>query len=177
MHEALLALLLTLAPWHGDIETDVARQARLSTIATSIAEASLNPRWKGSSEDLAIILVMTAHRESHLALHIHQGRCGQHPKSRKGECDGGKAGTLWQIQFGAWFPKKHWEKLIGTSPAATTAAAKKAADIMALGRNYCRSTEGAIALYAKGSCKWRGSKARYREFMKLREKYRVIRKD
>ena len=177
MHETLLALLLTFVPWHGDTETSVARAERLSVVAGAIAEASLNPRWKGSSEDLAILLVMTAHEESHFALHIHEGRCGKHAKSPKGECDSGKAGTLWQIQFGAWYPKKHWDKLIGASKTPTTLAAKKAADIMSLARNYCGSTKGAIALYAKGSCKWKRAAGRYYRFTQLREKYRRLRKN
>lgn len=181
--ESLLAAALTFSSWHGDNETEEARAARLRTIAEAINIATLHavcvkdapslpdlpgddPEattkactriWRGSPKELAFLLLTQAYFETHLAQHVHEGKCRVH----LGECDGGKATSLWQLQAGGHLPKSRWEKLSGTSLAATTHAAYEAGKALSRGRNYCGNVQGAVALYATGrTCRWKPAEQR-----------------
>lgn len=180
--ESLLAAALTFTSWNGDTETEEARTIRLRTIAEAINIATLHavcftdappfpalpgeedstelpcqPIWRGSPRELALLLLTQAYFETHLAQHVHEGKCRVH----LGECDGGKATSLWQLQAGGHLAASRWEKLSGTSLAATTHAAYEASRALARGRNYCGNVRGAVALYATGrTCRWQPAQAR-----------------
>lgn len=176
--KTLLAAALTFTPWHGDQESEAERHDRLETIAEAINIATLNavcadgapdlpalegvevvendepcrPLWRGDVRELAFLLLTQAYFETHLAQHVHEGNCRVH----LGECDGGKAASLWQIQYGPHLAKENWEKLKGADLAATANAAFEASRALSRGRNYCGSTAGAISLYATGrTCGWK----------------------
>ena len=152
MFKLLLAIILTLSSPNPAHESSEQHHARMVTVASAIEEAADGDR------EVAAFLVMTARRESEYRWTIHAGKC------KPDECDGGKAGTLWQIQHGSWFARSEWLKLIGTDLKATTLAAKKAASIYRRGRRYCKSPQGAISLYATGRhCHWPEAKDRVRE--------------
>lgn len=193
--ETLLAAALSFTPWHGDAESTTAREARLRTIAEAINIATLHsvcseraptfpilpgeeegvdapktcrPTWRGPARDLALLLLTQAYYETRFAQHVHEGKCRVH----LGECDGGKATSLWQLQAGAHLPKERWEKLSGTGLAATTHAAFEAGRALGRGRNYCGSTVGAISLYATGrTCGWKPAKQREMFLRRLSAKY------
>jgi hypothetical protein len=188
--ESLFAAALTFSSWHGDTETEEARALRLRTIAEAINIATLHavcmkeappipqlpgegdaeqrpctPIWRDSPRELAFLLLTQAYFETHLAQHVHEGKCRVH----LGECDGGKATSLWQLQAGGHLAVSRWEKLAGTGLAATTHAAYEASRALARGRNYCGSLRGAIGLYATGrTCRWKPAEKRV-AFMKRLE--------
>lgn len=173
----ILALLLRLPAWHGDVETEEQRIDRYGVIATAIVEAAEERPFMGSSDNMAILLAEQAYSETRLARHVHAGEC----RVEIGECDSGKAGTPWQIQWDeAWYPKEKWDQLIGMEQEPTTLAAKRAAEILAMGANYCRAKYNwdpayrgrelgwAISIYGKGSCTGGKTAARERLFWRLK---------
>lgn len=190
LKESLLAAVLTFPSWHGDEEPIADRSARLETIVEAIEIASAQavcadgaqsgedapqdersecvPLWSGGRRELSFLLLTQAFFETRLALHVHQGKC----RSHLGECDSGKATSLWQLQAGGHLPKARWERLAGTSLEATTRAALEAARALGRGRNYCGSVEGAVSLYATGrTCKWEPAKKRVRFMKRLMARY------
>lgn len=121
--------------------------------------------WAGDPELLGFLLVSQARFETHLALHVHQGRC------RKAECDGGRATGLWQLHAGPHLSREIWRTLAGTDLGSTSRSAWYAAVALSRGYNQCRSTEGAVGLFATGrSCHWTGAapRARLAESLRLR---------
>lgn len=153
----ILRAALSLAPSHHDVETDAERFARQEVIAEAIVNAANRVAWPGDKREIAFLLLATGHFESRYALHVHAGKC------RKHECDGGRAATPWQIQRGSWLPKGAWEQMQGTDLASTKLAALWAARFLTRGRRHCRSTMGAIALYATGrSCNWGKAPSRFK---------------
>jgi hypothetical protein len=152
---AILAVLLRFPAYFGDVETETERSERLETIASAVHSASSETPWPGDRNELAAALITQAVFETHLARHVHAGRCKQH------ECDGGRAATLWQLQYGSWLPRKQWLAMQGLELAPTERAARYAAGILSRGRNRCRDLFGALSLYATGrSCSWRGAQER-----------------
>jgi hypothetical protein len=126
------------------------------------------PLWSGSPRRLAFLLLTQAYFETRLAAHIHEGRC----RVSAGECDGGRATSLWQLHYGPQLSKEHWQKLSGTDLSATTLAAYEAARALSRGYNHCRSLAGAISLYATGrTCQWAPAKKRVEFLTRLSERY------
>lgn len=181
--KTLLAAALRLSPWYGDTETEEERLARLETIAQAINSAALRavcasegaalpplpgdaqsgepeacaPIWRGDARQLAFLLLTQAYFETRLARHVHEGKC----RVKQGECDGGRATSLWQLQAGAHLPKQRWEKLSGADLVSTTHAAYEASRALSRGRNHCGSLSGAISLYATGrTCRWKPAQER-----------------
>lgn len=164
----IFLVLWHLQAWHGDVETPEMRQIRLQTTAEAIDSAA------DGNDQLAALLIMTGYEETRFARHIHEGKCGQHPKSPKNECDSGRAGTPWQIQHGSWLPKEKWEEMIGVDLGSTEKAAKYAAGLLERGRRYCGSVEGAISLYATGHrCGWIKARPRYLVWLRVLRKLRA----
>jgi len=163
MTQILLAILLSLPAWHGDVETAEHRAERLGVVAKAITAAAAGDR------QLAILLVVQGEAETHYARHIHEGRCGQHPLSPTGECDAGRAVSPWQILQGPWLPRDEWVTLRGAGLGPTTRAARHAARALRHGRHACRRPSplhGAFSAAARGSCRWAGAArrvARYRD--------------
>jgi hypothetical protein len=132
------------------------------------AEPACTRLWRGEAKELAFLLLTQARYETHLALHVHQGKCRVH----LGECDGGKAASLWQLQWGPHLPKDEWSQLSGTDLFATTHAAFEAARILSRARNYCGTTTGAIALFGTGrTCEHEPAKKRAAFMKRLLAKY------
>lgn len=131
-------------------------------------DRSCSPVWYGSPKDLAFLLLTQAYFETRLAAHIHAGAC----RVKLGECDGGKAASLWQLHHGRQLSKERWKKLSGTSFPPTARAAYEAARALGRGRNHCRSMAGAISLYATGkTCSWAPAQQRLKFSARLSEKY------
>jgi len=178
---SLLAALLSLRPFHADVETESERLARLTTISTAIAEAAdlatctgagarpgCTPLYRGDARELAFLLLSQAYHETRLARHVHEGRC----RTEIGECDSGRAIGLWQLQAGPHLPVAEWKTLAGSDLPATRRAALEAARALGRGLNYCRTPRGAIALYATGrSCRWAGAGERYASWQQLLARY------
>ena len=123
---------------------------------------SPSARWGA----LAFMLLGQAFLETRLALHVHQGKC------RKGECDSGKAISLWQLQYGPHLSKEEWATFAGTDVDATRRAALEASRALSRGYNYCRSIPGAISLYATGRhCTWEPALKRAYFIQKLLKRY------
>lgn len=181
LKESLLAAAMSFPSWYGDLESTEDRVSRLAMIALAIDDASLaavcgRPEdksvredapsciklWQGDQQELAFLLLTQAFFETRLALHVHQGNC----RSHLGECDSGRATSLWQLQAGGHLPEEHWAKLAGTTLESTTLAAREATRALGRGLNYCGSVEGAVSLYATGrTCNWSPAAKRVR-FMK-----------
>ncbi len=180
LKDALLAAALSFRAWHGDTETPEERTTRLTTIAEAIAEASAKatctppadedcvPAWPGARRELAFLLLAQAHFETHLARHVHEGRC----RVTAGECDGGRAVSLWQLHSGAHLSRERWQSLIGAEREPTERAAYEAAKALGRAKNHCGTTRGAIALYATGkSCTWDRASAREAFARRLGERF------
>lgn len=179
LKDALLAAALTLRAWHGDLETPEERSDRLTLIAEAISDASAEatctppakddcvPVWSGERRELAFLLLAQAHFETHLARHVHEGRC----RVTAGECDGGRAVSLWQLHAGPQLSRERWQSLIGAGKDPTQRAAFEAAKALGRAKNHCGTTRGAIALYATGkSCTWEGANERAALARRLSEK-------
>ncbi len=124
--------------------------------------------WAGSSRELGFLLLAQAFFETRLALHVHEGNC----RKEIGECDSGRAISLWQLHAGYRLPVERWRELAGTDLDSTRAAALEAARALGRSRNFCGSTEGAVANYATGrGCVWRAAEERVRFAARLTEKY------
>jgi hypothetical protein len=199
LSESLLAAALSFTPWHGDAESEAERAARLTTIAEAIHIAAQNAvcaqdapalpplgdeppeasapeggpppcvrLWNGDARQLAFLLLTQAYFETHLAQHVHEGNCRVH----LGECDGGRATSLWQLHYGPHLAKERWEKLAGTDLAATAHSAYEASRALSRGRNHCGSVVGAISLYATGrSCSWEPAEQRATFLERLSNRY------
>lgn len=175
--QVLLAILLSLPRFHADTETAVEREERLTTIARSIHEASERATcagaydapecerlWPGSTKELETLLVTQGFMESRFAQRVHEGRC----QVRIGECDGGRARSVWQLQASGLVPREAWVNLEGTSYERTRAAAWYAIQVLYRARNACGSIEGAISRYATGrSCRWTPAKKRVDFYRRL----------
>lgn len=166
----ILAALLRLPAWSGDSESEPEREVRLEVVAESIHSAASSVPWRGDRNELVALLVMTGWKETKYARHIHEGKC----RIKKGECDGGRAASPWQLQHGSWFPKKTWEKTKGTDLESTTRASTQAAKILSRGRNYCGDVMGSISLYATGrTCSWMNAPSRFRLWRRVLKSFRV----
>ncbi len=136
--------------------------------SASEKKKSCSPIWSGSARRLAFLLLTQAYFETRLAAHIHEGKC----RVNLGECDGGKATSLWQLHHGPQLAKEKWERLNGTALMPTTLAAYEAARALSRGRNHCRSLSGAISLYATGrTCDWAPAKKREAFLLRLARRY------
>ena len=154
---AILSILLSFEPNVTDTESLEAREARLHTIATAIADTSLRQDWIHANNAAAIQLSLAWH-ETRFGQKDHEGRC-----SRSDGCDKGESRTIWQLWQGPWIPKKDQKEMIGTSLYATSLASSWAGTIFRKAYNYCKSYEGAYSLYATGNrCEWEGSAKRVR---------------
>lgn len=116
--------------------------------------------------ELRWMLLTTAQHESHFALRIHEGKC------RPGECDGGRARSLWQLHRNARMKPGEWESLAGTSQEATDLGARLAAGLLRGARASCGDAEGALSLYARGGgCKWSGARQRVEWMRRMQESH------
>ncbi len=124
--------------------------------------------WAGTQRDLGFLLLAQAFFETRLALHVHQGNC----RKEIGECDSGRAISLWQLHAGYRLPVERWRELSGTDLDSTRAAALEAARALGRSFNMCGTTEGAVANYATGrGCVWKPAEERLKFAGKLTEKY------
>jgi hypothetical protein len=170
MTKVLFALLLGLAPWHGDVEPPAARTARLRIVAQAIDTAAAGDRT------IALLLVVQGEGESHYARHVHEGRCGEHPLSPPGECDRGRSVSPWQVLLGPWLPRERWEDMRGADIEATTRAATYAARPLRHGLYVCRGRgpsplHGAISVAARGGCGWPGADRRVARYHALERRW------
>jgi hypothetical protein len=168
--EALLAILIALpTAWYPpgrEPETELERHARYRVIAEAVVLAEPDP-------PRARLVLIVGWWESRYAWHVHAGRC------RRGECDETciparpkprcffRARSPWQLHATPLLRPGEWRAMIGTSPEATQTAARAAARVLAEGWRRCSSAEGAIAYYARGSCRWRGAKVRAAHWRRL----------
>lgn len=157
--EAILAAALAL-PMHRTTEPDEAYAERLGHISAAIATASeyyacrdegTSPCWPGPPAELAGVLLELAYDESGLVLWVHK----QGPRKD----NGGMAISLWSLHSWTLVPIDEWRTLGGLDGTARSAMA--AGRVITWARARCRSTYGAIALYATGRrCSWKGARAR-----------------
>ncbi len=124
--------------------------------------------WAGTQRELGFLLLAQAFFETRLALHVHQGNC----RKEIGECDSGRAISLWQLHAGYRLPVERWRELSGTDFESTRDAALEAARALGRSYNFCGTTEGAVANYATGrGCVWKPAEERLKFAGKLTEKY------
>lgn len=151
---------------------------RARTIAAAIDSASLEAVcappwadsdfcqvvWPGTRLELAAALIVQGHFESGFAENVGAGRCLPF------QCDsiklpGGRVVHLarhyWQLHASALLPLLEWATLRGVEYHPTADAAYAAARVLGAGYRGCRSLEGGIAAYARGSgCSWAGAARR-----------------
>lgn len=87
--EAVLAAMLSLAPYHADAdEGDSARAALLAPVASAIVEAT------GDRTERAFLVAQAWH-ETKYARYVLEDRCADGPVGAR--CDGGRATGPWQV--------------------------------------------------------------------------------
>jgi hypothetical protein len=124
--------------------------------------------WAGTQRELGFLLLAQAFFETRLALHVHEGNC----RKEIGECDSGRAVSLWQLHAGYHLPVERWRELSGTDLESTRDAALEAARALGRSRNLCGTTEGAVANYATGrGCVWKPAEERVRMAQELTNKF------
>lgn len=182
----MLFLLWMLPSFYMDKESKEERMNRLSNIAVAIDDASSKATctdkylqdptckkiWQRPKQDLALMLVTQGFWESRFAEHVDKNRC----RISIGECDHGRAKTVWQIQRGHWVSDERWKKLQDGTLEGTIEAANVAAETLSLAGSRCGWTnEGTISLYATGkTCNWKGAPERVRLYHKLSAKYQSV---
>jgi hypothetical protein len=159
--EAILAVALSL-PSHAGKEREEDYAYRLGIISSAIAHAaeatvctdeSTGPCWPGDAPELASVLLELGYAESGFARSVHLGG------ARKDV--GGWAISLWSLHSWTLVPYAEWRTLGGFDGTERSAVA--AARVVSWARQRCRSTYGAISLYATGkSCTWQGARQRAR---------------
>lgn len=181
----LLGVLLTLQPWYEDAKREATadREVRLTTIANAIATATnaatcasaddgCKPKWTGAADDHALALVTLGWWESRFARHVHADKC----RVLIGECDAGRAKSVWQLQWSRLVPYEEWVTIGGLSRERTTRAAGAASRVFVMAFGRCKTFEGAFALYGTGkTCKMKSAKERAKFFVRLRETAKEIR--
>lgn len=139
--EAILAVLLALAPWHGDRdEHPDARALRLAPVASAIVQASRGDR------SVASALVAHGAGETRYAALVIEGRCSEMPKGQR--CDDGRARGAWQVWRVAC-PEAYRHD--DGSHASIVAEAHCAARLLRGGRHRCGTWEGAFASMGGGA--------------------------
>lgn len=124
--------------------------------------------WSGTQRELGFLLLAQAFFETRLALHVHEGNC----RKEIGECDSGRAVSLWQLHAGYRLPVERWRTLAGTDLESTRDAAVEAARALSRSKNFCGTTEGAVANYATGKgCVWKPAEERVRMAQELTQKF------
>ena len=170
----------SLPAWHGDIEAPADRSARLQRIDLAVTRAvkvatcdggrieGCKKEWRYAAADLQWLLIAQAFFETRLAVHVHEDRC----RVKIGECDSGRAKSLWQIQATPLVPVQEWKTLGGADQASTDAAAIAAMRVLSRNYNRCRSIAGAISGYATGhTCNWKPAQVRARWIRRKRKLY------
>lgn len=164
---ALITVLLRLPPWYEDVEREPPdqREHRAVVLAVSIT-TSTETQTGVNPVTLAALEVTQGFWESRFALHVHQDKC----RIKIGECDAGRAKSVWQLQATGLVPRDVWVRIGGTDLASTTLAARGAARVLTTGLQKCGDIEGAISMYATGSlCRWKGAPERVRFYRKIRQ--------
>ena len=161
--EMVLTLLLSLSPWHEDInEENEARKARLGLISDSQVEVADKltcggqygvPRcvvvFAGTRNELLSLLITAGWWETRYSARIHAGDC------KEDECDGGAARGVYQVQQNGFVPKELWEKSLGDTPEATYAATMAAALSFSQAWKACHARHGMRGVwsaYGRGKC-------------------------
>ena len=179
LHEIVLGILLSLPPWHADPqrESPEQREVRLGVVATAIVDASnhatchqrkCDPLWGRSREDLAALLIVQGWWESRYALHVHQDKC----RIKIGECDAGRAKSVWQVHASGPVSVKFWSTIGGVEQGPTLRAAWAATLVLSHAQSRCDTIQGTIAMYATGRrCSWKGAADRYAMFQRFSERF------
>lgn len=166
---AVLSILLSFEPNATDTETQEEREVRLATTAQAISDTASRQTWVHPNNSAAIQISL-AWFETRFGQKDHEGHC-----SRKDGCDKGLSRTMWQLWQGSWIPDKDKMDMIGTSLPATALASSWASTIFQKAYNYCKSYEGAYALYATGNkCEWEGAGPRFRLHRQLESRITQI---
>jgi hypothetical protein len=161
-----LAALQSLTVYHEDVGSPE-KPAQLEMIARSVTEAAREQKgWPLSRQRLAAAAIAIGENETHWSLRIHRNECNL----KKGECDGGRAISEFQLHANALTAPEVWPTLGFMTFESTKLSAKEASRIFVRSYLYCVSTKSdgdriamAFSAYAGRSCqldKWIGWKAR-----------------
>ncbi len=164
----LLSLALRLAPAETPEHLAVVAEAISSAATAATCQGPYRavdwcrPVWSGSRSDLAALLLVLGVRESALSARIARNEC------RPAECDHGQARGVWQTHQSAYVPDGWWDAMVGDDYLALTTQALVAARVLGAGLRWCRTIEGAVSVYARGACKWRGAPERVAAWERVR---------
>jgi len=172
---ASLGVMNTLEPWWDDRKEDPKeRQDRFTqltqaqwdvvdelTCTGSYANAddhqeSDGPlcvvQFPGKKEHLVTMLMTAGFWESRFSRRIQAGDC------KEGECDGGRARSVYQVQNNGTFPSELWENAEGLDWDSTRSATKASALTLSAAYRACAKTHrtnvvrAVFSAYARGTC-------------------------
>jgi hypothetical protein len=176
--QTVYAVLLSFAPWHGDVETQAQREARLGIAATSIAIAS------DQNIERAIALMVQAKSETNLARHVHRGECGPNDcdaawvRTHGGRLRVFRARNLWQVHSAPRADLRElWLGSLGDGLAQTTNAARLADYYLRARRCGGNLAQMYSAQGGRGCVEAPSGLRRAALHRKLREQWRVVAKE
>jgi hypothetical protein len=183
MFTVILGMLNALRPFHMDAEAADARNARMTVIASSIAQATEEatctgafakdgcvPKFKGKPEELAMGLFTIGKFETRFAKHVHEDKC------RPWECDAGQAKSLFQVHVTKTVPRDVWVRLGGTSQESTLQSARAAAAMWSRAWQ-CGSLDRAFAGYMTSYCQaTEAGETRAKDYLANLGRYRQLMK-
>jgi hypothetical protein len=191
---AVATVLTALPPMHFPPEHELyeppeARSERMVTLGRAIAATAQRAtctgawrteectrKWPGSATQLAAIVGGIGFLESANAWHVHAGKC----RIRIGECDGGRARTVFQMQRTS-YTTTVWDELEGVDEQSTVLAAWAATRAVSGARAACARTapdepwlSATLAMYGTGQrCSSKNAPKRAAFIVRLESKLRV----
>lgn len=161
-----LAVLQSFTPYYEDVGSQE-KPAQLEMIARAVTSAARAQRgWPLSRKQLIAAELAIGENETHWSLRIHRNECNL----KKGECDGGRAISAFQLHANALSSPAVWPTLGFMTLESTQRSAQEAARAFTRAYAYCASSGApgdriamAFTAYAGRGCqpeKWQGWKAR-----------------
>lgn len=161
-----LAALQSMVVYREDVGNPE-KPAQLAMIAKATTEAAREQKgWPLSAQRLVAAQLGIGENETHWSLRIHRNECDL----KKGECDAGRAISLFQLHAKPLSSPEIWPTLGFMTFESTKLSAKEAARVFVRSYLYCAATglpddriAMAYAAYAGRGCqldKWQGWKPR-----------------
>lgn len=161
-----LAVLQSFTPYYEDVGNPE-KGAQLEMIARATTAAAREQKnWPLSRKQLLAAELALGENETHWSLRIHRNECNL----KKGECDGGRAISLFQLQAKGLTSPAVWPTLGFMTWESTHRSAREATRIFTRSYLYCVSIgvpgdrmAMAFTAYAGRGCqldKWGGWRAR-----------------
>lgn len=132
-----LAATQSLTVFHEDVGSQD-KGTQIGMIAESVRQAALDAKgWPLSRKALIAAELAMVDNETHASLRIHRNECNL----QKGECDGGRAISLFQLHANALSSPAVWPALGFMTFESTLMSAREASRILTRSYLYCAAAK------------------------------------